>query len=454
VGKILKAKSFFVVFTQIFAISLFSPMNSASAEVPELKARYLLSCYSTPNDACIEQIVAITSENERIVAERPVRSVEVLSDVNATDIREEYAFPGLTFEGSAGNRAVPGVIFSPYGGKNCRLKVCYQGLEELQVGMQASWMNQSKAEEEIYLVDTTRRGSQFLCGPATKPERCRRNLNFNTEVGFEFTIRVPEDFVASAVLGSVKNLTFEQGLKTISTVEKKLTTLKVSFKTQVLQRPLFSELIPNPMGTSEYADFIADASNLWIIGRRNNLIAPLGTCSTIPFITVLSNSTFQGMPTWNPTTSSIEVGLTAPHFTVNGQLHRGYFEATISKEMGLCLWGIDLSKQAVATMSISYPSGGGTEVQTVSGKFDGKNYILFSANFHYSSPTVAFKLTQDSKQVQEVAPVEEAKPVQESKPVAVAAVPIKKTISCVKGKTTKRVTAEKPKCPKGFKLKV
>jgi hypothetical protein len=160
------------------------------------------------------------------------------------------------------------------------------------------------------------------------------------------------------------------------------------------------------------------------------------------------------MPTWNPTTSSIEVGLTAPHFTVNGQLHRGYFEATISKEMGLCLWGIDLSKQAVATMSISYPSGGGTEVQTVSGKFDGKNYILFSANFHYSSPTVAFKLTQDSKQVQEVAPVEEAKPVQESKPVAVAAVPIKKTISCVKGKTTKRVTAEKPKCPKGFKLKV
>jgi hypothetical protein len=274
-------------------------------------------------------------------------------------------------------------------------------------------------------------------------------------VGFEFTIRVPEEFVASAVLGSVKNLTFEQGLKTISTADKKLTTLKVSFKTQVLQRPLFSELIPNPMGTSEYADFIADASNLWIIGRRNNLIAPLGTCSTIPFITVLSNSTFQGMPTWNPVTSSIEVGLTAPHFTVNGQLHRGYFEATISKEMGLCLWGIDLSKQAVATMSISYPSGGGgTEVQTVSGKFDGKNYILFSANFHYSSPTVAFKLTQDSNPEQEVKAVEEVKPVEAVKPAAPTVVPVKKMIVCTKGKTTKKVTAQKPKCPKGFKLKV
>lgn len=447
-AKKLKIKAFFVVLSQVLAFSLLSPLPKASAEDGELKARYLLSCYTTPNEACIEQIVAITSKNERVVVDRPVRSVEVLSDVNPTDIREEYAFPGLTFEGSAGNRAVPGVIFSPFGGKNCRLKVCYQGLEELQVGMQASWMNQTKAEEENYLVDTTRRGSQFLCGPAAKPERCRRNINFNTEVGFEFTIRVPEDFVASAVLGSVKNLNFEQGLSKFTVASKTLTTLKVSFKTQVLQRPLYSELIPNPMRTSEYADFESDATNLWIIGKRNNLIAPLGVCSTVPFITVLSNSTFQGIPAWNPNTTSIEVGLTAPHFAVNGQLHRGYFEATISKEMGLCLWGIDLSKQAVATMSISYPSdGGGTEVQTVSGKFDGKNYILFSANFHYSSPTVAFKLTQDPKEV------EMAKPVEEAKSVAVAAVPIKKTISCVKGKTTKRVIAEKPKCPKGFKLK-
>jgi hypothetical protein len=450
----MKVKALFVVLSQIVAISLFSPLAKASAEDAELKARYLLSCYTTPNEACIEQIVAITSKNERIVADRPVRSIEVRSDVNPTDIREEYSFPGITFEGSAGNRAVPGVIYSPFGGKNCRLKVCYQGLEELQVSMQASWMNQSKAEENNYLVDTTRRGSQFLCGPAAAPERCRRNLNFNTDVGFEFTIRVPEEFVASAVLGSVKNLSFEQGLSRVTVAGRNLTTLKVSFRTQVLQRPLFSELIPNPMVTSEYADFEGDASNLWIIGRRNALIYPLGACSTIPFITVQSNSTFQGMPTWNPSSSSIEVGLTAPHFAVNGQLHRGYFEATISKEMGLCLWGIDLSKQAVATMSISYPSGsGGTEVQTVSGKFDGKNYILFSANFHYSSPMVAFKLTQDVKPAVEVAPIEEAKPVQESKPVPVAT-PIKKTISCVKGKTTKKVTAEKPKCPKGFKLKV
>jgi len=78
----MKARALFLVLSQIVAISLFSPLTNASAEEAELKARYLLSCYSTPNEACIEQIVAITSKNERIVAERPVRSVEVRKELS------------------------------------------------------------------------------------------------------------------------------------------------------------------------------------------------------------------------------------------------------------------------------------------------------------------------------------------------------------------------------------
>ena len=424
-----------MVLIQISSLLVFTSGTSASAEDANSGLHYLLSCNTTPNEACIESIVAITNNNKRIVAARPIRSFAVISDIKP-DIREEYSFPGLTFEGSAGDRAVPGVLLVPFGAENCRLGICYEGREELQVGMQASWFNQTKEEESNYLVDTSRRGSQLLCGPAAKPERCRRNLNFNTDVSFEFLIRVPDDFVASAVMGSVKNLTFEQGLSPITFAGNKFRTMKISFKTQVLQKPLFSEIISDPMGTSDYADFEGDASNLWVLGKRNIGIKVLGECSTIPFITVLSNSTFQGMPVWNPITSSIEVGLIAPHLTVSGDIHKGYFEATISKAMGLCLWGVDLSKQAVATMSISYPGTGGTEIQTVSGKFDGKNYILFSANFHYSSPTVALKLVQETKPISSVLPL------------------TKKSIVCIKGKVTKKVTAEKPKCPKGYKLKV
>ena len=47
------------------------------------------------------------------------------------------------------------------------------------------------------------------------------------------------------------------------------------------------------------------------------------------------------------------------------------------------------------------------------------------------------------------APIEVAAPAPILKPVAAK----KMTITCVKGKTTKKVTAVKPKCPAGYKKK-
>jgi len=49
-------------------------------------------------------------------------------------------------------------------------------------------------------------------------------------------------------------------------------------------------------------------------------------------------------------------------------------------------------------------------------------------------------------------PVEEVKPIEAVKE-PVKTVPVKKTISCVKGKTVKKVTAVAPKCPAGYKKK-
>ena len=394
-----------------------------------------MSCKTTPDIECIKSITAIGSSGLRATSTKPERTVDVIGGLKPIDTREEWAFDGFIFEGTAGNRAVPGFVYRPKGSEDCSPARCYIGLEELQMGIQASWLSATSEEWKKLQVDLSRRGTQELCGTQSAPTTCVRNHNFNSPVSFEVVVRMPVIFEPSALLGSVKNLKFTKSKvrENINGIEYQ--DLIVKFDPQVLQRPLFSNLIPDPMGTSQYADFESDAANFWIVGSRSNQVGGLGRCSAVPFITVLSNSIYQDLPVWNAVNQSVEVGLTAPHFTVSGELHKGYFEATISKEMGQCLWGIDLSKQAVAQMSISYPSETGVEVLTISGKFDGKNYNLFSANFHYSSPTIAFKL------------------VQESKPVAVAAVPIKKTISCVKGKTTKKVTAEKPKCPKGFKLK-
>jgi hypothetical protein len=309
------------------------------------------------------------------------------------------------------------------------------GLEELQFGMQASWLNATTEEWGKLAVDLSRRGNQYLCGTAKAPTKCNRNHNFNTEVTFEIVVRMPTEFEPAALLGSVKNLSFVKS----STTEKingiPYRDLTVKFDPQVLQRPLFSEQVPDPMGTSQYADFVSDASNFWIVGSRSTQVSTLGKCAGVPFITILSNSIYQDLPVWNTSTQSIDVGLTAPHFNVDGSVQKGYFEATLSRAMGQCLWGIDLSTKSVAKMSITYSGESGQEVQTLSGRFDGDNFILFSANFHYSSPRISLKI-QDAQSV----------------PVKPAETKVK-SINCVKGKLTKVIKGQNPKCPMGYKKK-
>jgi hypothetical protein len=72
-------------------------------------------------------------------------------------------------------------------------------------------------------------------------------------------------------------------------------------------------------------------------------------------------------------------------------------------------------------------------------------WLNFAARgFTYSSPTIKVKLSQEV--VVEPTPTPSASPT--AKPAAK-----KITITCVKGKTSKKVTAVAPKCPSGFKKK-
>jgi hypothetical protein len=66
-------------------------------------------------------------------------------------------------------------------------------------------------------------------------------------------------------------------------------------------------------------------------------------------------------------------------------------------------------------------------------------WLNFAARgFTYSSPTIKVKLTEVTPTLTPSAKPDVAKKVK---------------ITCVKGKTTKKVTAIKPKCPTGFKKK-
>jgi hypothetical protein len=67
---------------------------------------------------------------------------------------------------------------------------------------------------------------------------------------------------------------------------------------------------------------------------------------------------------------------------------------------------------------------------------------MAAGGFTFSTKTIQVKLSQEK-----VAPVITPTPTPTPTPAAK-----KTTIKCVKGKTTKKVTAVKPKCPSGYKL--
>jgi hypothetical protein len=71
---------------------------------------------------------------------------------------------------------------------------------------------------------------------------------------------------------------------------------------------------------------------------------------------------------------------------------------------------------------------------------------MTAAGFTFSTPKIKVKLSQE---VSAPAPAASPTPSAVAKPIAAK----KTSITCIKGKTTKKVTAVNPKCPTGYKKK-
>jgi len=128
------------------------------------------------------------------------------------------------------------------------------------------------------------------------------------------------------------------------------------------------------------------------------------------------------------------------HFDEFGNEIQGWMELKVKGTRARDWWGINPAIAAgYAKVEITYQDGT-SKIATVTSRYDSKNdwINLRAYGFTYSTPQLAISFKQP----------EEA-PKQEKKVVS----PKKTTIICIKGKTSKKVTAVKPKCPKGYKKK-
>jgi hypothetical protein len=146
---------------------------------------------------------------------------------------------------------------------------------------------------------------------------------------------------------------------------------------------------------------------------------------------VTTNSTMylDGPPVFQDNTLDYKVAST--HLEADGTtVFKGSYELIMSSSVARCIYKFT-SAPISATVSITSENGAANAATTVVNEKNGW-LTLAAYGFTFSSPTVRVKLTQ-----QPVAPV----------------VAKKSSITCVKGKIIKKVTAINPLCPKGYKKK-
>jgi hypothetical protein len=124
----------------------------------------------------------------------------------------------------------------------------------------------------------------------------------------------------------------------------------------------------------------------------------------------------------------------------DGSVMRGQYNLVIRSEVARCIYGFS-SAPVNAEVSVVNANGEAQIATVIVGERNGWLYLKAN-NFEFSAPVIKVKLSQEADPLATPSQSASAKP-------AVKAV----TITCIKGKMTKKVTAAKPKCPTGYKKK-
>ena len=156
-----------------------------------------------------------------------------------------------------------------------------------------------------------------------------------------------------------------------------------------------------------------------------------------------------GPPAFNATTGALDYKVLSPHFNSTGGENTGTYDLLLRSDFARCLYGFS-NAPIRAEISI-LGSTGEEKVATTSIREEAGWLYLSAKGFTYSAPVVRVKMAQDKPVEQSAKKEEEKKEEAAPSSKVVKKVVAKKSITCTKGKITKKVTGTNPKCPTGYK---
>ncbi len=149
------------------------------------------------------------------------------------------------------------------------------------------------------------------------------------------------------------------------------------------------------------------------------------------------------LPVFDAISKEMTYRVASPHSLSNGEIHSGAYSLVISEKLARCIWRLD-SKIGRLSLSVTNEDGTSKAATTSLNLQDG--LLSFeAAGFTFSEVKLQARFVPEDIVVN--TPVAK-RPI--GKPVVIQK---KTTITCVKGKLIKKMTAVGPKCPAGYKKK-
>ena len=140
-------------------------------------------------------------------------------------------------------------------------------------------------------------------------------------------------------------------------------------------------------------------------------------------------------PVWSEDEKTFTWRVAAPHFAPDGvTVNKGFYKAVIPVADAALLWGMTNPNDAATALEISLTTeAGGTAAFLKNISVKNGKIIIDVSGFEYSRPKLKIGIKKGYKPS--------------------AKILNKTTITCLKGKAVKKITAVKPTCPAGYKKK-
>jgi hypothetical protein len=410
----------------VFLVGFSTVPTQASNQNEEL--RVWEPCEVVKTAPCIISVQAISKAGKITTATTNPNLSRDYEDAYASQPilgkKYEWVTPGIKHENGT-EQTILKIIYWPLGKSYCWAEgQCATNLDQIIFSYGGGWWNTPNTYTDFPdLLDDR------VCGSSVNPTYCTKGWGLNPDYLYRVKAKLPAnfDFGFSIGYGKQGSILVEKEKNGDSVMTVSVTPAQKSYKWRK-----YNDVTPtNFQQKADVTDNIVQSA---LHGVSDGSVAWLSRCEYGRGMSIWSNGDIIQYPSWNNDEKVIQLQVAAMATKADGTRNQGTFEVAVPIKIAQCLWGVDLSKSVSAIISASYPELGISEVITTSSRVENGMYYLNASGFHYSAPTIKVKVVQTNPQ-----PSTEIKK--------------KSTITCVKGKVVKKVSAVSPKCPAGYKKK-